>query len=108
MNKYHINIAEEAINDIDHIRDHIIKNLHNPTAAKNAVKKIFGAIARLEKSPYLGRNKDADGWLVKLDISEDTRRLIVESYNIYYYVLENEKTLSVVKVKHQLQDQHNL
>ena len=74
-----IRVNPMATEDLIEIRDYITKELENPTAAANVVRKIIESYEQLKVFPMMGVNLSA-----KINIQTDFRYLVSGSYIVFY------------------------
>lgn len=80
-----------AVEDLIEIKDYITKELENPTAAINVVRKIMESYEKLKKIPLIGANLSA-----KVNIKTDFRYLVSGNYIIFYRV--DDKYVSIYRI----------
>lgn len=68
-----------ATEDLIEIRDYITKELENPTAAVNVVKKIIESYEQLKEFPMFGVDLST-----KVNAQTDFRYLVSGSYLVFY------------------------
>lgn len=76
---HRIKVNPLATEDLLEIKDHIAKELDNPTAALNVVRKIIETYERLKVFPMMGADLSA-----KISVKTDFRYLISGSYIVFY------------------------
>ena len=86
-----IRVAPIALNDLMEIKRYIEKDLSNPIAAKNVIKKIIEDYGRLEASPLIGAPLSA-----KIGIETDFRYLVSGNYLVFYKL--NDAYVSVYRI----------
>ena len=74
-----IRVAPSALDDLKEIKDYIEKDLSNPVAANNVVKRIIDDYSRLKKSPYMGPLLST-----KVPLDTDYRFIVSGNYLIFY------------------------
>lgn len=100
---YSIKFSPKACEDLDAIYDYIADHLHNRDAAENLTAKIENGIMRLCEFP-LSCNLVADELLKE----KGYRRLIVESYIVFYIVDETEQGVVVMRVLYGRRKYHDI
>jgi plasmid stabilization system protein ParE len=68
-----------ATEDLIEIRDYITKELENPTAAVNVVRRIIESYEQLKSFPMMGVDLST-----KINIQTDFRYLVCGSYIVFY------------------------
>ena len=99
--KFDISNLAEA--ELDGILDYIIYNLHNPTAARNLFRKMYEAIENVCLFPLSGAivgNEFAPNKIY--------RRLMVDNYIVYYEILEEKKTIYILRIVYGQRNQENI
>ena len=76
-----IRVTPAALNDLKDIKSYIEKDLLNPTAANNVIKRIIDDYSCLEDSPYMGLLLSA-----KVPFDTDYRFIVSGSYLVSYKV----------------------
>ena len=74
-----IRVAPSALDDLKEIKDYIEKDLSNPVAANNVIKRIIDDYSRLKKSPYMGTLLST-----KVPFDTDYRFIVSGNYLIFY------------------------
>lgn len=74
-----IRVNPMATEDLIEIRDYITKELENPTAAVNVIRKIIESYEQLKAFPMMGVDLST-----KIDIQTDFRYLVCGSYIVFY------------------------
>lgn len=82
-----------AKQDIEHIFQYIAITLQNKTAAQNLAVKIKKSIDNLQDFPFAYSVYQAAGLLQK-----EYRKIVVQSYLIFYWVDEATKTVTISRV----------
>jgi len=70
-----------ATEDLIEIKNYIAKELENPTAAINVVRKIIDSYEKLKEFPMMGADLS-----VKVNIKTDFRYLVSSNYIVFYRV----------------------
>ena len=83
-------VSEQAIKDINSIKDYITKVLCNPKAASDLIKKIRSAMHNLDYNPERFQEILID------DLS--IRRIPINKYNIYYKVETNNRIVTIARI----------
>ncbi len=76
-----IRVTPKALNDLKDIKLYIEKELLNPTAANNTVKRIINDYSYLEVSPYMGLPLSS-----KVPFDTDYRVVVSGNYLVFYKV----------------------
>lgn len=103
MDNYEIQITEPAENDLRAIGVYISKELLEPSIAKNIIAKIGQAIMKLEELP-LKNALILDGELALQGI----RKILVDNYIVFYNVIEENKTVTIIRILYNRRDWINL
>lgn len=74
-----IKINPVATEDLIDIRDYITKDLKNPTAAVNVLRRIIESYEKLKEFPMMGVDLST-----KVRVKTDFRYLVAGSYIIFY------------------------
>ena len=85
MIPYTVEIAEEALVDMEQLYRHIAFNLQSPENAIGQYNRIANAILKLDMLPEYFRIMDSEP-----EYSKGIRRMIVDNYSIFY-VMQGEK-----------------
>ncbi len=81
---YEIKLSEEAISDLEGIKDYITVDLSNEQAADNTIKNILRSIRRLEEFPNIGT-------LLSDVVGFDTNfRFVISGNYMVFYKLNND------------------
>ena len=91
--KYKIKITPKANDDLDEIYSYIAKELVNETAAENLMDKIEEKIMRLRDFPFSCSYVEDE--VLK---NKGYRKLIIDSYIVFYTVDETEKKVVVMRI----------
>ena len=103
MSTFNIQITEPAEKDLNEIGTYISKELLEPETAKKVISKIAKEINSLED--MLLRNAlAADEKLAYKDI----RKIMVDSYIVFYIVTEESKTVTIIRILYGKRDWLNL
>ena len=70
-----------ATEDLIEIKNYITRELENPTAAINVVRKIIDSYEKLKEFPMMGADLS-----VKVNIKTDFRYLVSSNYIVFYRV----------------------
>ena len=87
MKKYHVEITEEALQDMQDIYNYIAAELLAPDIAKEQYSRIAKGILKLDTFPQRFRIMNSD-----LERRMELRRLIVDNYSVFY-TIRNEKVI---------------
>lgn len=90
-------VSKEARKDLISIRDYILDELCNPSAAQRIIAELKKSVQSLERFPGRGRPLDA-----LIPVHTEYRYLVCENYCIFY--LCGEEEVLVVRILHQRQD----
>jgi toxin ParE1/3/4 len=85
-------LSQEAASDIERVREFL--DIHNPEAAKRALRVIFAALERLQDFPELGRPTE------DVDIRQIVIRFGAAGYIVRYTVLPDSGDVLVLRVWH--------
>lgn len=85
MRKNKIHYSAESLRDLDGIRDYIVSDLQNPSAAERVVDRIMDDVDRLESHAEIGAPLSSIA-----DIESDYRFLVTGSYLTFYRVRDND------------------
>ena len=91
--KYSYRFTEKAEQDFDEILRYISVDLANPIAAQNIGRKIFEQIDTVRAFPEFGTSVDNEFLADKT-----VRKLLVDSYIVYYKTHHDEKIISVIRI----------
>ena len=103
MDNYEIQITEPAENDLRAIGVYISKELLELSIAKNIIAKIGQAIMKLEELP-LRNALILDGEIALQGI----RKILVDNYIVFYNVIEENKTVTIIRILYNRRDWINL
>ena len=93
MNKYTIELSEEARQDLIEIARYIKYELQEPNTSSKLIKKIQQAIYNLANNPYIYSIIDND-YIKKLEL----RKLVVDNYLVFYRVLDNTFKIQIARI----------
>lgn len=85
--------TEQAELDLRNIFEYIAYGLLAPDAAKNQSKRIMDAIATLDEMPFRHQRYEKEPWH-----SKGMRFIPVDNYLIFFFILESENTVAVVRI----------
>ena len=85
MIRYTVEIADEALADMEQLYQYIAFNLQSPEYAMGQYNRIADAILKLDMLPERFRIMDSEP-----EGSKGIRRMIVDNYSIFY-VIQGEK-----------------
>ena len=91
--KYSYRFTEKAEQDFDEILRYISVDLANPAAAQKLGRKMFEQIDMVRAFPESGAPVDNEFLADKT-----VRKLLVDSYIIYYKAHYDEKLISVIRI----------
>lgn len=74
-----IRVTPTALDDLKEIKSYIEKDLSNPIAANNVIKRIIDDYSRLEISPHIGPSLST-----KVPFDTDFRFIVSGNYLIFY------------------------
>lgn len=81
MKKYHVQITDEALQDMEDIFNHIAYELEAPENASSQYDRIAAAILSLEMFPEKYRVLDIKQCMIK-----QLRRMVIDSYSVLYVI----------------------
>lgn len=90
---YKIVYTEESEQDLVNVYRYIAMNLVVPEIAKKQTDRIMNAIRGLDKLPLRHKLYQKELWH-----SKGLRVLPVDSYLVFYIVIEKEKTVAIVRI----------
>ncbi len=90
---YKIIYTEESEQDLVNVYSYIARNLLVPETAKNQINRIMNAIKGLDELPLRHKPYQDEPWH-----SEGLRVLPVDSYLVFYIVIEEEKTVAIIRI----------
>ncbi len=90
---YKIVYTEEAEQDLVDVYRYIAMDLMVPETAKNQVNRIMDAIKRLDEIPLRHKVYQNEPWH-----SRGLRVLPVDSYLVFYTIIEEEKTVVIIRI----------
>lgn len=93
MEKYKIVFEPYALRDLNEIVRYIAEILKEPTIAKRIYKSIKEQILSLESMPY--RHKLIDDKVLN---KKEIRKMPVENYLAFYFVIEETKTVHIIRI----------
>ena len=103
MEKYNINLTNDATEELEKILNYITYNLKEPITARNLYNSILNAVFSLRFLPE--RNPDASYYGI---YDNRSRRLRVENYIILYDVFTLNKEVYILHIFHSKQNYFNL
>ena len=86
-----IRVTPEALNDLKEIKSYIEKDLSNPIAANNTIKRIIEDYTLLEISPHMGPSLS-----MKVPFDTDYRFIVSGNYFVFYKV--DDEYVSIYRV----------
>lgn len=84
MKKYHVQITDEALRDMDELYQYIADTLLEPDYAIGQYNRIADAILTLDEFPERFRLMESD-----LEKAHGIHRMIVDHYSVFYVIEEN-------------------
>ena len=96
---YEVIYLPTARKQLEDIVDHLAFELNAPDAALDFINEVDAAAKSLADMPY--RHPI---YHTSFAVLEEVRWVPVKSYNVFYKVFEEEKTVEIRRVLHQLQD----
>lgn len=90
---YNVIHTEEFEEDVKNITHYISDKLSNPIAAVNLIDTMYDSLAKLELFPYM--HPVYDSYISRNKLNREYRQIVVGSYSIFYYVIDNEKRKDV-------------
>ena len=96
---YKIAYLPLALHDLLSIVKYIKEKLHNPQAAEDLAEEIVAKIENLKDFPYANRV-----YLPLKELKQEYRRMVVKNYLIFYWVDEENKTVTVARVIYSRRD----
>ena len=99
---YEIIYLPTARKQLEDIVDYIAVELAAPDAALDFIEEVGKATKSLAEMPY--RHPI---YHTSFALLEEVRWISVKNYNVFYKIFEEEKTVEIRRVSHQLQDSEN-
>ena len=99
---YEIIYLPTARKQLEDIVDYIAVELAAPDAALDFIEEVGKATKSLAEMPY--RHPI---YHTSFALLEEVRWISVKNYNVFYKIFEEEKTVEIRRVLHQLQDAEN-
>ena len=96
---YEVIYLPTARKQLEDIVDYLASELNAPDAALDFIDEVDAAAKSLAEMPY--RHPI---YHTRFAVLEEVRWMPVKSYNVFYKVFEEEKTVEIRRVLHQLQD----
>ena len=90
---YKIIYTEESEQDLVNVYRYIAMNLLMPETAKKQIDRIMNAIKGLDELSLRHKLYQDEPWH-----SKGLRVLLVDSYLVFYIVIEEEKTVAIVRI----------
>ena len=100
MNKYHVEITKEALQDMEDIYNYIARELCSPEIAMRQYDRIAKEILKLNIFPQRYRIINSEQ-----EKEKELRRLIVDNYSVFYTIYE--KKVIVTNVLYSASDLEN-
>ena len=97
MNKYRVEVSGEAKNNISEIYFYIRNTLCNNSAAESYIDDTIKAIESLENFPYAHMVRPGSKRIGKYEKRQYFYR---ENYCFFYIIIEESKTVRIIKVAH--------
>jgi len=91
--KYKINLTEQAETDLRDIYEYITYTLLEPRIAAGQLERIEKSIMSLDEMAERYCVFEREPWH-----SKGLHRMIVDNFNVYYFVKSDNKTVNVVRV----------
>ena len=99
---YEVIYLPTARKQLEDIVDYIAVELASPEAALDFIEEVNKAAKSLAEMPY--RHPI---YHTSFALLEEVRWISVKNYNVFYKIFEEEKTVEIRRVLHQLQDAEN-
>ena len=99
---YEIIYLPTARKQLEDIVDYITVELAAPDAALNFIDEVDKAAKSLAEMPYRHLI-----YHTSFALLEEVRWISVKNYNVFYKVFEEDKTVEIRRLLHQLQDSEN-
>jgi len=99
---YEVIYLPTARKQLEDIVDYIAVELATPDAAFDFIDEVDKAAKNLAEMPYRHPT-----YQTSFAVLEEVRWIYVKNYNMFYKVFEEEKTVEIRRVLHQLQDAEN-
>ena len=99
---YEVIYLPTARKQLEDIVDYIAVELATPGAAFDFIDEVDKAAKSLAEMPYRHPT-----YQTSFAVLEEVRWIYVKNYNMFYKVFEEEKTVEIRRVLHQLQDAEN-
>ena len=96
---YEVIYLPTARKQLEDIVDYLASELNAPDAALDFIDEVDAAAKSLAEMPYRHPIHHT-----RFAVLEEVRWMPVKSYNVFYKVFEEEKTVEIRRVLHQLQD----
>lgn len=90
---YAVSYLPAAVDDLKETVSYIAHTLGNPSAADRLSEEIVRQIAPLADFPY-----SAPAYTPISQLEHEYRRLLVKNYFVFYWMDENEKTVTVARI----------
>ena len=97
---YDVRITRQAYSQIAEVRHYIAFELMNPEAAERVLTNILNAIKSLSDMPSRNPLVESEPWY-----TNGVRKLIVNHFNVYYWIEEQTSKVYVTAVVYQKRDQ---
>ena len=98
---YIYQIIADAENDIDEIVKHISVVLSNPEAAEKFLTDLEQKLEQLCEMPKMGKIVENE-----FNKRKDFRRVIINNYDLYYFINDEDRIINVLRVVSARRDQH--
>jgi len=99
---YEVIYLPTARKQLEDIVDYIAVELATPDAAFDFIDEVDKEAKNLAEMPYRHPT-----YQTSFAVLEEVRWIYVKNYNMFYKVFEEEKTVEIRRVLHQLQDAEN-
>lgn len=101
--KYSYLLTELAIADIDDILSYTIGTLSNSASAASFMDELEDKLADICKNPQIGSLASNPFILDKR-----LRKVLVKNYIVYYFTIENEKQIVILRIVYNGRDQEKI
>ena len=100
---YHIELTNQAKNDLDEIYSYIALTLLSPDVAANMYHSIIDCIRSLDSMPLRNALMDDEPWKFR-----GLRRYFVKNYTIFYQVAETDPIVRIIRIMYSGRNIQNL
>ena len=91
--KWHVDYADDAVQDLQAIYDYISSTLQEPGIAERQTNRIMDTADTLDHMPFRYRLYDNEPWR-----SRGLRVLPVDNYIIFYLPDETQNTVTIIRI----------